>query len=112
MGPRKGAPWGVSHRDSAFTSYAWTGKLLIDDGVRLSYALRGASDNTEMESFFGRFKVENCSLLTDVATLAELEVVVQERIAYYNNVKLHSSLENSSPAAFLSRWIGEGQSHI
>ena len=98
-------------RDSVFTSYAWTAKLLIDDGVRLSYALGGASDNAEMESFFGRFKVENRSLLTDVTTLAELEAVVQERIAYYNDVRLHSSLGNSAPAAFLSRWIGEGKSH-
>ena len=97
-------------RDSVFTSYAWTAKLLIDDGVRPSYALGGASDNTKMESFFGRFKVENRSLLTDVATLAELEAVVQGRIAHYNNVRLHPSLGNSAPAAFLSRWIGEGKS--
>ncbi len=42
-------------QDPVFTSYAWTGQLL-SDGVRLSFALRGAKDNPEMESFFGRFQ--------------------------------------------------------
>lgn len=92
-------------RDSVFTSYAWTRRLLIEDEARLSYALRGASDNTEMESFFGRFKVENRSLLTDAATLEELKTVVRDRMVYYNDVRLHSSLGNSAPARFLSRWI-------
>lgn len=97
-------------RDPVFTSYGWTGKVLIDDRSRLSYALGGASDNPEMESFFGRFKVENRSLLTDAETLADLVAVVDDRIAYYNDVRLHSSLGNSAPAAFLSRWIGGGTS--
>ena len=72
-------------RDPVFTSYGWTGKVLIDDGSRLSYALGGASDNPEMESFFGRFKVENRSLLTDAETLTDLVAVVDDRIAYYND---------------------------
>lgn len=49
-------------RGSVFTGYAWTGRLL-GAGVRLSYALGGPKDNPEMESFFGRFKVENRSFL-------------------------------------------------
>jgi putative transposase len=99
-------------RDSVFTSYAWTHRLLIEDGVRLSYALRGASDNPEIESFFGRFKVENRSLLTDAETLQDLTNVVGARIAYYNDERRHSSLENSAPAAFLSRWSVRGNSQI
>ena len=47
-----------------FTRDAWTGRLL-GAGGRLSYALRGPQDNPEMESFFGRFKVENRSLILD-----------------------------------------------
>jgi hypothetical protein len=39
-------------RDPVFTGYGWTGELLLSDGVRLSYALGGAKDNPEMESFF------------------------------------------------------------
>ncbi len=50
-------------RDPVFTSYDWTGRLLLEDKARVSYALRGARDNTEMESFFGRFKTENRSLI-------------------------------------------------
>jgi len=42
-------------QDSVFTSYAWTGQLLLRDKVRISYALRGAKDNPEMESFNSRF---------------------------------------------------------
>ena len=34
-------------------------------GVRLSYAPRGPNDNPEMESFFGRFTVENRSLISE-----------------------------------------------
>ncbi len=38
-------------QDSVFTSYRWTSQLLLDDHARLSYALQGARDNPEMESF-------------------------------------------------------------
>jgi hypothetical protein len=59
-------------QDSVFTGYAWTGRLLLEDGCRISYALNGPSDNPEMESFFGRFKTENRSLLLDAPSFAEL----------------------------------------
>jgi putative transposase len=91
-------------QDSVFTSHAWTARVLLEHGIKLSYALRGARDNPEMESFFGRFKVENRSLLLDAATLAELKAVVAQRIAYHNHDRRHSSLANTTPAAFLSRW--------
>ena len=55
-------------RDPVFTSYEWTGRLLLKDEARISYALRGARDNTEMESFHGRFKTENRSLIDDRRT--------------------------------------------
>ena len=89
-------------RDSVYTGYRWTSQLLIDDGVRISYALRGARDNTEMESFFGRFKVENRSLFLDARSLDELRVVVADRIHYHNHQRRHSTLDNRSPVAFLS----------
>ncbi len=76
-------------RDSVFTGYAWTGRLL-SAGARLSYALRGPRDNPEMESFFGRFKVENRSLILDAVSLEELDAVVRDRINYYNRVRRHS----------------------
>jgi len=45
-------------QDSVYTGYEWTSQLLLKDRSRLSYALRGAKDNPEMESFNGRFKAE------------------------------------------------------
>lgn len=94
-------------QDPVFTSYAWTSQLLLDDGVRISYALRGARDNPEMESFFGRFKHENRSLFLDAQDLTQLQAVVADRIRYYNQERRHSTLDNRSPVAFLS--IGGGE---
>lgn len=54
-------------------------ELLRKDGVRPSYALRGAKDNPQMESFNSRFKTEGNSLFLDAATLAELDTVVEGR---------------------------------
>ncbi len=71
-------------QDAVFTSYGWTGQLLIADKLRLSYSLNGAKDNTVMESFFSRFKNENRSLLLDAQGLEALGVVVDTRMRYYN----------------------------
>lgn len=94
-------------RDPVFTSYAWTGRLL-SAGVRLSYALGGPKDNPEMESFFGRFKVENGSLLSDDASLEELLSVVGRRMSYYNRVRRHSSLGDRPPLTIIEDFYREG----
>ena len=47
----------------------------MKDRVRVSYALSGARDNLEMESFISQFKTENRSLLPDAQTLANLQLV-------------------------------------
>ena len=88
-------------QDPVFTSYAWTSRLLLDDGARLSYALDGARDNPGMESFNGRFKVENRSLFLDAEDLADLARVVEARIDYYNRERRHSSLDYRSPIEYL-----------
>ena len=87
-------------RDPVFTSYAWLDRLLRNDGVRVSYALNGAKDNPEMESFFGRFKTENRSLIQDAQTLEELSQIVEKRIRYYNRERRHSSLGNQAPLVY------------
>ena len=94
-------------QDPVFTGYAWTGQLL-SAGVRLSYALRGPGDNPEMESFFGRFKVENRSLILDAESLRELNTVVRDRIRYYNRVRRHSSLGDRPPLAIIQNFYREG----
>ena len=89
-------------RDPVFTSYDWTGRLVLEDKARVSYALRGARDNTEMESFFGRFKTENRSLIDDAQSLEALRIVVASRIEYFNRERRHSTLSNRSPLAYLA----------
>lgn len=100
-----GRPWRgiiVHHdQDPVFTSYAWVRQLLVIDRARISYALRGARDNPEMESFHGRFKVENRSLFLEAGSREELVGVVRERLRYYNRVRRHSSLGMVSPLEFV-----------
>ena len=74
-----------------FTSHAWTGEPL-SAGVRLSYAFQALGDNPEIGSVFGRFKVENRSLILDAESIEEVTAVVRERIRYYNRVRHGSSL--------------------
>jgi putative transposase len=90
-------------RDPVYTGYRWTSQLLLTDGLRLSYALGGAKDNPEMESFNGRFKTEGKSLFSEARTLAELKTIVVQRIQYYNAERRHSSLNHVSPLAFIGR---------
>lgn len=88
-------------QDSVYTSYDWTGQLLLKDRIRLSFALAGAKDNPQMESFFSRFKDEGHSEFLDAKTLAELEEVVARRIEFYNRERYHSSLGNRAPLVFI-----------
>jgi putative transposase len=89
-------------QDPVFTSYRWTSHLLLRDQVRVSYALNGARDNPQMESFIGRFKTENRSLLLDAQTLEELRVAVGERMDYYNTRRRHSSIGYQAPILYIA----------
>ena len=89
-------------QDPVFTGYGWTALLLLNDHVRVSYALNAARDIPEMEGFNNRFKTENRSLFLDAQTLDELEAVVAERMAYYNRERRHSSIGYRAPASYLA----------
>jgi len=93
----------IMHHDrgSVFISYEWTSQLLLKDDVRLSYALRGAKDNPQMESFNGHFKNEALSLFLDAQTIDELVAVVEERMYYYNTDRRHSSTGYLAPLTYL-----------
>jgi transposase InsO family protein len=97
-------------RDSVYTSDRWVRSLLIQDGVRLSYALRGAKDNPAMESWHGRLKQENAGLFAEAPTLDELEVVVGARIRYYTARRRHSTLGNIAPRTYVRRRLKEKRS--
>jgi putative transposase len=88
-------------RDSVFTSERWVRQLVIRDRARLSYALRGARDNPEMESWNGRFKSENADFFTEARTLSDLQAVVERRIRYYAERRRHSTLGNVAPRTFV-----------
>jgi transposase InsO family protein len=88
-------------RDSVFTGYGWTAQLLLEDGLRLSYALRGAKDNPEMEAFHSRFKTESHSLFLTAQTMADLIAVVDLRMQYYNTQRRHSSIGYVPPLTFI-----------
>lgn len=90
-------------QDAVYTSYAWTGQLLLEDQVRVSYTLNGARDNPEMESFIGRFKTENRSLFLDAQSMAALREVVDQQMHYYNTERRHSSIDYVSPLAYIER---------
>lgn len=101
-----GWPWEgmiVHHdQDPVFTGYGWTGRLLLKERARISYALRGAKDNPEMESFNSRFKNENRSLLVEAQNLGELRRVVSGRMRYYNRRRRHSALGNQAPMTYVA----------
>jgi putative transposase len=99
----------VMHQDQdpVYTSYAWTGRLLLRDHLQISYSLDGARGNTEMEAFISRFKNENRSLLLDAPTIEALERVVNVRMRYYNEVRRHSALDNQPPRKWLECWLND-----
>jgi transposase InsO family protein len=90
-------------QDPVYTSYDWTGQLLLKDIIRVSYALGGAKDNPEMESFISRFKSEGYSLFLDAQSVAELAEMVDQRMQYYNADRLHSSIGYLSPLNFIGK---------
>jgi putative transposase len=92
-------------QDSVYTSYDWTGQLLLKDQVRISYALGGAKDNPEMEAFFSRFKSEGHSLFLDAQTLVELAAIVDQRLNYHNQERLHSALGYRTPMKFIQHVV-------
>jgi len=96
-------------RDPVYTGYRWTSQLLLKDELRLSYALGGAKDNPEMESFNGRFKTEGHSLFLEAWSLAELISVVDQRMQYYNVERRHSSVNQVPPLMFIQRTWAKGE---
>lgn len=94
-------------RDSVYTGYEWTSQLLLKDRSRLSYALRGAKDNPEMESFNGRFKGEGHSLFLEAQSLDDLIAVVDHRMCYYNTERRHSSIGYVPPLTYIEQMCSD-----
>ena len=84
-------------RDSVYTSYDWLHRVLIEEGAGISFAMNGAKDNPWIESFWGRFKTENNSLIMQADSLAELQDVTGKQMTYYNQGRRHSALSYRTP---------------
>ena len=84
-------------RDSVYTSYDWLHRVLIKERAGISFAMNGAKDNPWIESFWGRFKTENKTLIMQAESLAELQDVTQKQMTYYNQARRHSALSYRTP---------------
>ena len=104
------AHWGLDLRDTivhhdqdpAFTSQAWLRRLLLTEHARVSFTEHGARDNPWMESFWGRFKTDNRTLIHEAQTLSELTELIPGRLDNYNRDRRHSSLGQISPWTILA----------
>jgi len=90
-------------QDAVFTSCEWARRLILEDGVQLSFTLRGFKDHPELKSFNCRFKEESHTLFLEAQTLDELIEVVNERMRYYDEERRHSSIGYLSPLTFIDR---------
>lgn len=59
--------------------------------------MSGAKDNPWIESFWGRFKTENHSLMMQADSLEELVCVTEAQMTYYNQDRRHSALNYQTP---------------
>jgi len=90
-------------QDGVYTGHEWLRVLRIRDKVRVSYSLDGARGNTAMESFNGHFKAESSAILWEQRSLTGVIKVVESRMAYYNDIRRHASLENVAPLVYLQK---------
>lgn len=88
-------------RDSVYTSKEWVNRLLVKEGLSLSYSMNGARGNAHMESFNGHFKNPVESIFLTAETLEELTEAVCERVEYWNQKRRHAALENRTPMEYL-----------
>jgi transposase InsO family protein len=96
-----------SDLDSVYTSYDWLRKVLLDDGLRVSYSERGAKDNPWIESLWGRMKTEVGSRIVEAQTLPELNTVIDERFHYYNRRRRHSQIDYVPPLTYLANVLDQ-----
>lgn len=81
---------------SQFTSQAWT-NVLTKNGIKISMDGAGrCMDNIHIERFWRTLKYEDINLMV-YETVSEAYHGISEFIRFYNNERLHSSLEYRTP---------------
>jgi len=79
-------------------------KWLKANGIIQSMNRKTAmNDNAETESFFHQFKAERIHR-NEYATEKELRAVVMEYVGFYNQRRIHSSLDYLTPNAYEVRF--------
>lgn len=97
----------LCHQDqgSQFTSYEYVEEVLKNN-ITLSYSTPGTpTENPGQESFFGRLKDEGKDEFLEMETFAELKKLISKKISYYNNRRLHTSLQLQSPKKYTLNYI-------
>lgn len=91
----------IFHQDqgSQYTSYEYVDNVL--NFGKISYSAPGTpTDNPGQESFFGRFKEETTDEFLELDTIKEVKNLINKKIRYYNNKRIHTSIGNQPPKAF------------
>ena len=97
----------ICHSDqgSQYTSHEYTNAVLKSN-ITLSYSSPGTpTENPGQESFFGRFKDECQKEINEINDYKKLKKFIQKRMNYYNNKRLHTSLNNQAPKKFTKLFI-------
>ena len=78
----------------------------MKNNLTLSYSTPGTpTENPGQESFFGRLKDEGKDEFLEMETFAELKKLISRKISYYNNQRLHTSLNLQSPKKYTLNFI-------
>lgn len=94
-----------SDQGSQYTSYEYVDTVL-KTGLTLSYSTPGTpTENPGQESFFGRLKDEGKDEFLEMETFKELKKLIDKKISYYNNRRLHTSLKLQSPKKYTLNFI-------
>jgi len=86
-----------SDKDSVYTSYRWLWRVLLEEGMRVSFSERGARGNPWIESLWGRMKTEINSRIHQARSLPALREIISDHLHYYNRSRRHSMIGNVSP---------------
>ena len=94
-----------SDQGSQYTGYEYV-ETALKTGLTLSYSTPGTpTENPGQESFFGRLKDESKDEFLEMETFEALKKLINKKIRYYNNKRLHTSLNLQTPRKFTLSFI-------
>lgn len=94
-----------SDQGSQFTSYEYV-EGVLKNNIVLSYSTPGTpTENPGQESFFGRLKDECKDEFREMETFEKLKKLISKKISYYNNKRIHTSINLQSPKKYTLNFI-------